>query len=271
MLRAAGDVESYVADPAGAYLVGRCSIAFCARADLWGFALWDKPTADDMRRLLRLLAIELGPPAAPHGSLVDTRRLVAGDPDVFALLTEYVRTNFAALARQVTRLAIVRPPGVAGATVAGFFVVQDPPYPVKVFDDVAKAAAWLGASAGFVGELEEAVAAASGVAPVIAELRAWLEGRLADAALPVAARALRLSARTLQRKLAEAGTTFQKELDAARVRVAQRLLVAHGATLTAVAYDVGCASPQHFSALFRRVVGEAPSKWRQRALGRLAR
>jgi AraC-like DNA-binding protein len=252
-------------------MVGRRTLAFCARPDLWGFALWEKPNADDMKRLLPLLAIELGPPAEPHGSLVDTRRLDAGDPDVFALLTDYVRANFAVLARQVTRLAIVRPPGVAGATVAGFFAVQDPPYPVKVFDDAGKAAAWLGASASFVAELDDAIAAASGVAPVIAELRAWLEGRLATAALPAAARALRQSPRTLQRKLSEAGTTFQRELDAARVRVAQRLLVAHDATLTAVAYDVGCASPQHFSALFRRVVGEAPSKWRQRAVGRPAR
>lgn len=270
-MRAAGDVESYKADPIGAYLVGRRSLVFCARADLWGFAMWDRPSGDDFRRLLSLLAIELEPPAEPHGSLVDARRLYAGDAETFALLAEYVRANFAVLAKQVTRLAIVRGPGITGAMVAGFFSVQAPPYPVKVFEDLGKASAWLGASPGFVDELDAAIATASGVDPLLAELRSWLEARLTTAALPAAARAVRLSPRTLQRKLADAGTTFQRELDAARVRVAQRLLIAHDATLTAVAYDVGCASPQHFSALFRRVVGEAPSKWRQRAVARMAR
>jgi AraC-like DNA-binding protein len=105
---------------------------------------------------------------------------------------------------------------------------------------------------------------ASGVDPLVGELRSWIEARLGAAALPAAARALRLSPRSLQRKLAESSTTFQRELDAARVRVAQRLLVSKDATLTEIAYDVGCASPQHFSALFRRVVGEAPSRWRSR-------
>ncbi len=32
--------------------------------------------------------------------------------------------------------------------------------------------------------------------------------------------------------------------------------------LTAVAVEVGCASLQHFSSLFRKLVGESPSTWR---------
>jgi hypothetical protein len=59
-------------------------------------------------------------------------------------------------------------------------------------------------------------------------------------------------------------TTFQRELDAARVRVAMRILVERDAPLTEIAYDVGCASPQHFSTLFRRVIGTSPSAWRGR-------
>ncbi|MBZ0237586.1 MAG: helix-turn-helix domain-containing protein, partial [Deltaproteobacteria bacterium] len=66
----------------------------------------------------------------------------------------------------------------------------------------------------------------------------------------------------LQRHLRAAGTAFQRELDAARVRVAQRLLETSRASLTEIALDVGCASPQHFSALFRRVAGQPPSAWR---------
>ena len=60
----------------------------------------------------------------------------------------------------------------------------------------------------------------------------------------------------------DGGTSFQLELDAARVRLAKRLLVESDSSLTEIAYDVGCASPQHFSTLFRRVVGAPPSAWR---------
>jgi AraC-like DNA-binding protein len=42
------------------------------------------------------------------------------------------------------------------------------------------------------------------------------------------------------------------------------LLADTDSALTEIAYDVGCASPQHFSTLFRRVSGVAPSTWRAR-------
>jgi AraC-like DNA-binding protein len=71
--------------------------------------------------------------------------------------------------------------------------------------------------------------------------------------------------RSLQRDLVAARTSFQRELDGARVRIAKRLLADSESPLTEIAYDVGCASPQHFSTLFRRVTGVAPSTWRARS------
>jgi AraC-like DNA-binding protein len=73
-----------------------------------------------------------------------------------------------------------------------------------------------------------------------------------------------VSERTLQRKLGELGTTFQHELSEARVRVAKRLLIDSEAPVTNIALDVGCASLQHFSALFRKHEGESPSTFRKR-------
>ena len=35
--------------------------------------------------------------------------------------------------------------------------------------------------------------------------------------------------------------------------------------LTWIAFEVGCASPAHFSVLFRGVTGESPSRWRASA------
>jgi AraC-like DNA-binding protein len=68
----------------------------------------------------------------------------------------------------------------------------------------------------------------------------------------------------LQRRLAERDTTFQRELAHARVDAAKKLLIDTDASLTEIAFDVGCASLPTFSALFRKIVGESPSQWRAR-------
>lgn len=260
-MRPAAAPADYTDDPVGAYLVLPRGLVFCARPALWGFALWGAPTAADTARLVPLLARELAPDVEPHASLIDVRRLSAADPRAFAVLAKYLRTNFALFTTRVTRLALVRPAGVLGATVAGFYQVAGAPYPVRVFDDLAAAAEWLRAPA-LARELEAAIASASALPPAVVELRRWLDGHLDDASLARAARALGRAPRSLQRDLGAATTTFQRELDGARVRLAQRLIAETASPLTEIAYDVGCASPQHFTKLFRRVVGVAPSAWR---------
>ena len=260
-MRAATDADAYCEDPVGAYFASRRALVFCARRTLWGFALWGRPTEVDVRRIVPLLELELKPGVAPHASLIDVRRLEAGDPRSFSVLTRYLRSNWDAFTTQVTRLALVRPSGLLGATVAGFYQVAGAPYPVRVFEELSSAASWLRAPE-LTGELDAAVSAASALSPAVLELRRWLDGHLTDASLARAARAVSRAPRSLQRDLAAAETSFQGELDAARVRLATRLLADTDSPLTEIAYDVGCASPQHFSTLFRRVTGSTATAWR---------
>jgi AraC-like DNA-binding protein len=264
VLRAATDPTAYRDDPLGAYVAVPHAIAFCARRTLWGFALWGKPTEADVERLVPLLALELAAGVAPHASLVDVRRLEAADPRTFVVLAKYLRANFDAFRTRVTRLALVRPAaGALGAMVAGFYQVAGAPYPVRIFDALPAAVAWL-RGGKLAAELDAALSAASAVSPVLMQVRQWLDGHLGDASLARAARAVSRAPRSLQRDLRLARTSFQDELDAARVRLAQHLLVETDSQLTEIAYDVGCASPQHFSTLFKRVAGMAPSTWRAR-------
>ena len=260
-MRAAVDADAYTDDPVGTYFASQRALVFCAKKTLWGFALWGRPTELDVRRIVPLLALELAPGAAPHASLIDVRRLEAGDPRSFTVLARYLKSNWNAFTTQVTRLALVRPSGLLGATVAGFYQVAGAPYPVRVFEDLPGAASWLRAPE-LASELDAAISVASALSPAVLELRRWLDGHLTDASLSRAARALSRAPRSLQRDLTAAETSFQKELDAARVRLATRLLADSDSPLTEIAYDVGCASPQHFSTLFRRVTGSTATAWR---------
>ena len=92
-MRAAADPDDYRADPIGAYLAQPRALVFCARPTLWGFVLWGKPTETDIRRIVPLLELELAARAPAHVSLVDVRRLEAGDPRAFAVLARYLRAH----------------------------------------------------------------------------------------------------------------------------------------------------------------------------------
>ncbi len=263
-MRPAADASDYAADPIGASLAVPRGLVFCTRPTLWGFALWGRPNEADVKRLVPLLARELADDVPPHASLIDVRRLETGDPRAFGVLAGYLKTHWETFRTRVTRVALVRPPGLLGATVAGFYQVAGAPYPVRVFDELRDATTWLRAPE-LATTLDAAVAEASDISPVVVELRRWLDAHLTDASLARAAKAMRRAPRSLQRDLEVAGSTFQRELDAARIRLAKRLLADTTSPLTEIGYDVGCASPQHFSTLFRRVAGMTPSAFRQRA------
>ena len=84
--------------------------------------------------------------------------------------------------------------------------------------------------------------------------RNWAVGELAEA--------LRQSPRSLQRRLAEAGTTFRGLVRTVRVQAAARLLRESGCRLTEIGYACGFADSAHFSREFNRALGLPPSEYR---------
>ena len=79
--------------------------------------------------------------------------------------------------------------------------------------------------------------------------------------LPELAARLGLSARTLQRRLAEHGTTLRKETDAARHELALVHLAAE-LSIAEVSYLLGFSEPSAFHRAFKRWTGRTPTKWR---------
>jgi AraC-like DNA-binding protein len=261
-------LEELARDPVGKYVAGETFAHFCAVPDVWGFLVWGRPDEKQAFELGRSLIVELAPPAVPHTSIIDATRLGAGDPGAFKAAERYLLRYGHLLTSWVTRQALIRPPGIGGAIVSGAFDVLPQPYPVAVFEDVSAAFAWMlpgrdvSAYPALLVDIYDEVA---GGRQVVGSVREWLEGHLVDAEIGSAASALGMSERTLQRKLGAAKTTFKDELAEARIRAAKTKLQETDAPLTAIAFDVGCASLQHFSAMFRKRMKESPSAFRARS------
>jgi AraC-like DNA-binding protein len=168
--------------------------------------------------------------------------------------------NAAAVSKKVRRLAVVCNSGLAEALMNGFFGTEAAPSSSQVFTEQRPALQWLGRER-LLEELAALRAESRGEGP-LAQLREYLAGALADARLDGAARSLCVTERTLQRRLKEAGTSFQDEVTVARVRRAEALMLETDRKLSDIAHAVGCASSQHFSDTFRRVRGVSPSEWR---------
>jgi len=103
--------------------------------------------------------------------------------------------------------------------------------------------------------------------PIVARVRAALLARLAsgEARLAPVAAELGLSTRTLQRKLAEAGSSFQQVLDALRYGLAQDYLRRRELGLVDIAFLLGFREQSAFTHAFREWSGMNPGAWREQA------
>jgi AraC-like DNA-binding protein len=79
------------------------------------------------------------------------------------------------------------------------------------------------------------------------------------------ARQLHMSNRTLQRKLSEAGTSYQKLVDDTRRDLALRYIEDAGKSITDITFLLGFSGHSTFSRAFKRWTGTSPSDYRQRA------
>ncbi|MBU8899079.1 AraC family transcriptional regulator [Corallococcus sp. H22C18031201] len=95
-------------------------------------------------------------------------------------------------------------------------------------------------------------------------VREAIRATLQDGAPQMAevARGLHVSARTLQRRLAEQDTTFQDEVDAVRNTLARQYLADPHLGVSEVAFLLGFAELSTFDRAFKRWTGKTPRAWR---------
>lgn len=221
--------------------------------------VWGAIGEHEARALGEMWAATL--PGAPHRSLLDVTGVVHVDERAFEAMHRFLDGQKDARGSAVERQALVCQKNLGGTIIRGYFAVHQPPYPVEVFETRGAALASLDKS--------EHEATIERLVPTgdesVAAMQAILDQEpLGELTLPIVARRLALTPRTLQRRLAGANLRFTEELARAQVARAQRLMLQTDKKLGEIAFDVGCASLSTFSELFRRVVGEPPRNWRAR-------
>jgi AraC-like DNA-binding protein len=84
-----------------------------------------------------------------------------------------------------------------------------------------------------------------------------------DTRIGTAARDLAMSGRTLQRRLAEEGVSYQELLDEARKEAARRHVSEPALAICEVAYLLGYSEPAPFHRAFKRWYGMTPDAFRR--------
>lgn len=95
-------------------------------------------------------------------------------------------------------------------------------------------------------------------------LRRLISAQLASggATLTAAAHALKLGERSLQRRLADDGLTFDAIVEEVRRELALRYLADPALAIGEIAYLLGYSEPSAFHRAFRRWTGRTPEAWR---------
>ena len=115
-------------------------------------------------------------------------------------------------------------------------------------------------------QADEAIGRLPPMDGVALDVRRALASRVGggDTRIQAVARMLATSARSLQRRLAAAGFSFQQLLDLARRDAAERYLSESPLSIGEVAYLLGYSEPAAFNRAFRRWRHETPQAFRKR-------
>jgi AraC-like DNA-binding protein len=266
-MRPSAGIDDFLSAPLGRYHAGPSYALWVWSHTLAGAFYFERPGAREAADLFRLAPLAFHPVLdEPYDAIIDASLLRALEEGAFDALVEHL-ADARSFAARIRRVAVIRPQGVTGAAIAGiFFEAVQTHFDAALFAHRAEGMAWLDRSDAVEAnaDLDALAATVCGQPPLVRRLRDHLVTTLENATVETAARALGVSPRSLQRKLSEASTTFSRELDGARVREAEHLLLTTDAKVEAVARATGCVSTSHFGKMFRDATGESAADFRAR-------
>jgi AraC-like DNA-binding protein len=266
-VRAARSLDAFLADPIGSYLEARSFTVWVQNPRRFGTTHVGASDPADQPILRALYALPTHAALeAPFDVLWDWSAATAIDAARYRTTLAYVQSDGSALWERRGRFVAVRPPGVAGMTLAGMFREWVHAERAALVETRDEALEWLAVSEPDRAELRALWTTLDGT-PLLRRLREHLAGELAHASVGGVAAALGESSRSLQRHLAALGTSFRDELTRARIESAKARLVDSDDKLEVISRSVGFRSLPGFVTAFGDAVGESPTEFRKRRRG----
>lgn len=256
------DLASFFGDPAWRVVVRRTFAYWQVERRVFGIALWGRPDESDVTQICAAHEIGADPLFRGHASLVDLRGLEAVDVLAFEQLLAYLKQRRDAWSPNVSRQIVLHRTGFAQATILGMFQMLSPAHPVRFVDD-PRTAYELAGAADAHDALEALHASLLGQPDALRRTHAAFESLPPRPSFADVARHLGVSVRTLQRQLAELGTSLRTERQKHLVRASERLLEGTALDLEAIAAQVGASSASHLVRLFREHRGVTPGELRK--------
>lgn len=254
-------VDTFVRAPVGRWACEGTMLAWCADERLAGVVLWGEPSLEEVARGLRVLDAYVL--LAPGAVVVVDARAVELDVDPLVDVKTWCLANRHGLIEHLALQVGLSRPGVTGTFPELRRAVS---HSIEVFEAevgaFARAAGARGAS--LAAELAGHVAEVREVSPAVVKLRALMREHAGNVSVGEASRALGVSARALQRLLAQAKTSFRQEQAASREASAAELLDGTNGTLAVVAKQMGISVGTLMS-IVRRSTGSTPSEYRHRS------
>jgi AraC-like DNA-binding protein len=259
-------------EPIGSLVAGRSVIVWVQTPSRFGAVHRSPLDVADASTLAMLAPLPLHPSLVPPFDMLhDLSAVDVVDQRAFEWAESYLEQWIGELAARARRLAVVRPTGLAGATFTGIFHEWvSPRFDAKLCQQRSEAHDWLDIDASARREIDE-IHDSFTYPPLIRRLREALARDLQEATVERIAGQISISDRSLQRQLSAHGTTFSDELARARIRAAEAMLFDGSEKIETIALMVGFRSAAAFTTMFRRVNGEAPGAFRNRALARRAK
>jgi AraC-like DNA-binding protein len=257
----APSVAEFVRSPLGRWCATRTTLGWVASPTLGGFATWGSATSEDVPLSTSLFEALHALPE-PIDLVMDGRGIESVDFDAMGVLLAWIRSELERIRPRIKRRIGLIPTGPQGLTLAGISPVLGWTVGVTIATDLRAGLRELGAPdpEGLAAEVDALVARVREAPALLVELRSLLRVRGGDLGLADAARALKVSPRSLQRALAQGGTSYRAEELDARLDAALRLLEGN-AKVSAVAARLGVTEGA-LVRLVRARTGMSPTEYR---------
>jgi AraC-like DNA-binding protein len=265
IIRPVARIRDFVDEPFDRYVTGSHWISFHLRGGVAGLTVWGAPMPHEMPDLIAAMPTERSPLATRLPRYLDMRGIATVDAASVATFSAFITAKAPVLREIVSRAAIVHDGGLAALLVTGFNALAPLPFVMRTFEGPIAALQWLGVEQPdeLAAQLDSIRDHIVDVPSIVRDVRLQLAADLTTN-VAAAARALGVAPRSLQRKLRDVGTSFQREQQHARVAAAKLLLERSTLSIREIAREVRCKSPRHFAELFRKLAGTTPREWRAR-------